>query len=303
MARLFNYIMLLDKNYKFINIFSDITEASDFCKCAQKEIEAAILNHECTRIGYFVESLVGLDDVVEAKTFDKWPVIQINKLGLIENVHKTLAEASYNYGQNIYLCARGVRRYASGFYWKTISDKFTITNFLIDKINRFVLHKEKLKYKLYRDIKTAAYDNCVTENEIYDAIFTPCEYSSSEWSYIRTTLDFEIAKESNLDDLYAENSLMQISPFDKPQCLVGNYIKKDIFLKESDNDVLMVSNDDNYNILGTFKNVHQAELETTFKNIWPCVKKKNGYKTSGGFRWMYRKDYTKLIKRLEDELF
>ena len=70
----------------------------------------------------------------------------------------------------------------------------------------------------------------------------------------------------------------------------------------SPSDVLMVTNDENYSIIDIFNNAHQAEVETGIKSIWPCVKKKKGYKTAGGFRWMYRKDYNELKKQLENEL-
>ncbi len=36
--------------------------------------------------------------------------------------------------------------------------------------------------------------------------------------------------------------------------------------------------------------------------VWMDAKKKKGYKTAGGFRWMYRKDYDELKKQLENEL-
>ena len=135
-------------------------------------------------------------------------------------------------------------------------------------------------------------------------IFTPSEYGMSEWSYVRTTLDYNDACLNGVAKIEKENSHNQHFPLENPECLVGNfkYRRKSFAIKSLLDDVLMVTNDENYNIMDTFDNVHQAEIETTFTNIWPCVKKKKGHKTAGGFRWMYRKDYDELKKQLENEL-
>lgn len=294
-------IYQFDSNYKYIGTFLWVEQAKQF-GYSVKEVAAAAFNHELTKDGYyFVSSPICNIEDVRIETTQQC-VLQINKLGLVECIHRTAADAAIDYGKGLYLCLNLLRRTAGGFYWRKVSKEYIKFLPYIDNINRYIKHTEPQtdEVTFYRDLKEASEDTLLTEDEIYDAIFTPNHYDENEWQYIRTTLDFEQLQDKSLKEIQAENSLMQLLPFNNDKCLVGNV--KRFMESYSDNDVLMLSNDDKLTVLGEFNSIHQAEIETTFTNIWPCVKKKKGHKTAGGFRWMYRKDYDELKKQLENEL-
>ncbi len=296
-------IYQLDRNYNLVSTFLSLkqTEVYGFSK---KEIAAAVLNHELTKDGFYYVN-VPTDNAGEiGPDYAKQNILQINKLGLIDTIHENIKDAVNDYGNKIYSCIKHIRNSAYGFYWTKPLPKDHTALFDETKINRFVKHIENDESVLYETIKQASEDTLLTEDEIYDMIFTPSEYGMSEWSYVRTTLNYKDACLNGVAKIEKENSHNQHFPLENPECLVGNFkFKRNSFvIKSLSDDVLMVTNDENYNIIDIFDNVHQAEVETGIKNIWPCVKKKKGSKTAGGFRWMYRKDYDELKKQLENEL-
>lgn len=295
-------IYQLDRNYNLVSTFLSLkqTEVYGYSK---KEIAAAVLNHELTKDGFYYVN-APTDDAGEiGLDYAKQNILQINKLGLVDTVYENIKDAVSDFGDKIYSCIKHVRSSAYGFYWTKPLPKDQTTLFDEAKINRFVKHVENDEVVLYESIKQASEDTLLTEDEIYDMIFTPSEYGMSEWSYVRTTLDYNDACLNGVAKIEKENSHNQHFPLENPECLVGNFkYKRNSFAINSLSDVLMVTNDESYNIIDTFDNAHQAEVETGIKSIWPCVKKKKGYKTAGGFRWMYRKDYNELKKQLENEL-
>ena len=295
-------IYQLDRNYNLVSTFLSLkqTEVYGYSK---KEIAAAVLNHELTKDGFYYVNAPTNDAGEIGLDYAKQNILQINKLGLVDTVYENIKDAVSDFGDKIYSCIKHVRSSAYGFYWTKPLPKDQTALFDEDKINRFVKHIENDEVVLYESIKQASEDTLLTEDEIYDMIFTPSEYGMSEWSYIRTTLDYNDACLNGVAKIEKENSHNQHFPLENPECLVGNFkYKRNSFAINSLSDVLMVTNDESYNIIDTFDNAHQAEVETGIKSIWPCVKKKKGYKTAGGFRWMYRKDYNELKKQLENEL-
>lgn len=295
-------IYQLDRNYNLVSTFLSLkqTEVYGYSK---KEIAAAVLNHELTKDGFYYVN-APTDDAGEiGLDYAKQNILQINKLGLVDTVYENIKDAVSDFGDKIYSCIKHVRSSAYGFYWTKPLPKDQTALFDEAKINRFVKHIENDEAVLYESIKQASEDTLLTEDEIYDMIFTPSEYGMSEWSYVRTTFDYNDACLNGVAKIEKENSHNQLFPLENPECLVGNFkYKRNSFAINSLSDVLMVTNDENYSIIDTFDNAHQAEVETGIKSIWPCVKKKKGYKTAGGFRWMYRKDYNELKKQLENEL-
>lgn len=295
-------IYQLDRNYNLVSTFLSLkqTEVYGYSK---KEIAAAVLNHELTNDGFYYVNAPTNDTGEIGLDYAKQNILQINKLGLVDTVYENIKDAVSDFGDKIYSCIKHVRSSAYGFYWTKPLPKDQTALFDEAKINRFVKHIENDEVVLYESIKQASEDTLLTEDEIYDMIFTPSEYGMSEWSYVRTTLDYNDACLNGVAKIEKENSHNQLFPLENPECLVGNFkYKRNSFAINSLSDVLMVTNDESYNIIDTFDNAHQAEVETGIKSIWPCVKKKKGYKTAGGFRWMYRKDYDKLKKQLENEL-
>ena len=295
-------IYQLDRNYNLVSTFLSLkqTEVYGYSK---KEIAAAVLNHELTKDGFYYVNAPTNDAGEIGLDYAKQNILQINKLGLVDTVYENIKDAVSDFGDKIYSCIKHVRSSAYGFYWTKPLPKDQTALFDESKINRFVKHVENDKVVLYESIKQASEDTLLTEDEIYDMIFTPSEYGMSEWSYVRTTLDYNDACLNGVAKIEKENSHNQHFPLENPECLVGNFkYKRNSFAINSLSDVLMVTNDESYNIIDTFDNAHQAEVETGIKSIWPCVKKKKGYKTAGGFRWMYRKDYDELKKQLENEL-
>ena len=295
-------IYQLDRNYNLVSTFLSLkqTEVYGYSK---KEIAAAVLNHELTKDGFYYVNAPTNDAGEIGLDYAKQNILQINKLGLVDTVYENIKDAVSDFGDKIYSCIKHVRSSAYGFYWTKPLPKDQTALFDEDKINRFVKHIENDEVVLYESIKQASEDTLLTEDEIYDMIFTPSEYGMSEWSYVRTTLDYNDACLNGVAKIEKENSHNQHFPLENPECLVGNFkYKRNSFAINSLSDVLMVTNDESYNIIDTFDNAHQAEVETGIKSIWPCVKKKKGYKTAGGFRWMYRKDYDELKKQLENEL-
>ena len=295
-------IYQLDRNYNLVSTFLSLkqTEVYGYSK---KEIAAAVLNHELTKDGFYYVNAPTNDAGEIGLDYAKQNILQINKLGLVDTVYENIKDAVSDFGDKIYSCIKHVRSSAYGFYWAKPLPKDQTALFDEAKINRFVKHIENDEVVLYESIKHASEDTLLTEDEIYDMIFTPSEYGMSEWSYVRTTLDYNDACLNGVAKIEKENSHNQHFPLENPECLVGNFkYKRNSFAINSLSDVLMVTNDESYNIIDTFDNAHQAEVETGIKSIWPCVKKKKGYKTAGGFRWMYRKDYDELKKQLENEL-
>lgn len=295
-------IYQLDRNYNLVSTFLSLkqTEVYGYSK---KEIAAAVLNHELTNDGFYYVNAPTNDAGEIGLDYAKQNILQINKLGLVDTVYENIKDAVSDFGDKIYGCIKHVRSSAYGFYWAKPLPKDQTALFDEAKINRFVKHIENDEVVLYESIKQASEDTLLTEDEIYDMIFTPSEYGMSEWSYIRTMLNYKDACLNSIAKIEKENSHNQHFPLENPECLVGNFkYKRNSFAINSLSDVLMVTNDDSYNIIDTFDNAHQAEVETGIKGIWPCVKKKKGYKTAGGFRWMYRKDYDELKKQLENEL-
>ena len=295
-------IYQLDRNYNLVSTFLSLkqTEVYGYSK---KEIAAAVLNHELTKDGFYYVNAPTNDAGEIGFDYAKQNILQINKLGLVDTVYENIKDAVSDFGDKIYSCIKHVRSSAYGFYWTKPLPKDQTALFDEAKINRFVKHIENDEVVLYESIKHASEDTLLTEDEIYDMIFTPSEYGMSEWSYVRTTLDYNDACLNGVAKIEKENSHNQHFPLENPECLVGNFkYKRNSFAINSLSDVLMVTNDESYNIIDTFDNAHQAEVETGIKSIWPCVKKKKGYKTAGGFRWMYRKDYDELKKQLENEL-
>ena len=295
-------IYQLDRNYNLVSTFLSLkqTEVYGYSK---KEIAAAVLNHELTKDGFYYVNATTDDAGEIGLDYAKQNILQINKLGLVDTVYENIKDAVSDFGDKIYSCIKHARSSAYGFYWTKPLPKDQAALFDEAKINRFVKHIENDEVVLYESIKQASEDTLLTEDEIYDMIFTPSEYGMSEWSYVRTTLDYNDACLNGVAKIEKENSHNQHFPLENPECLVGNFkYKRNSFAINSLSDVLMITNDDSYNIIGTFDNAHQAEVETGIKSIWPCVKKKKGYKTAGGFRWMYRKDYNELKKQLENEL-
>ena len=295
-------IYQLDRNYNLVSTFLSLkqTEVYGYSK---KEIAAAVLNHELTKDGFYYVNAPTNDAGEIGLDYAKQNILQINKLGLVDTIYENIKDAVSDFGDKIYSCIKHVRSSAYGFYWTKPLPKDLTALFDEDKINRFVKHVENDEIVLYESIKQASEDTLLTEDEIYDMIFTPSEYGMSEWSYVRTTLDYNDACLNGVAKIEKENSHNQHFPLENPECLVGNFkYKRNSFAINSLSDVLMVTNDESYNIIDTFDNAHQAEVETGIKSIWPCVKKKKGYKTAGGFRWMYRKDYDELKKQLENEL-
>lgn len=295
-------IYQLDRNYNLVSTFLSLkqTEVYGYSK---KEIAAAVLNHELTKDGFYYVNAPTNDAGEIGLDYAKQNILQINKLGLVDTVYENIKDAVSDFGDKIYSCIKHVRSSAYGFYWTKPLPKDQTALFDEDKINRFIKHIENDEVVLYESIKQASEDTLLTEDEIYDMIFTPSEYGMSEWSYVRTTLDYNDACLNGVAKIEKENSHNQLFPLENPECLVGNFkYKRNSFAINSLSDVLMVTNDESYNIIDTFDNAHQAEVETGIKSIWPCVKKKKGYKTAGGFRWMYRKDYNELKKQLENEL-
>ena len=295
-------IYQLDRNYNLVSTFLSLKQ-TDVYGYSKKEIAAAVLNHELTKDGFYYVNAPTNDAGEIGLDYAKQNILQINKLGLVDTVYENIKDAVSDFGDKIYSCIKHVRSSAYGFYWTKPLPKDQTALFDEDKINRFVKHVENDEVVLYESIKHASEDTLLTEDEIYDMIFTPSEYGMSEWSYVRTTLDYNDACLNGVAKIEKENSHNQHFPLENPECLVGNFkYKRNSFAINSLSDVLMVTNDDSYNIIDTFDNAHQAEVETGIKSIWPCVKKKKGYKTAGGFRWMYRKDYNELKKQLENEL-
>ena len=295
-------IYQLDRNYNLVSTFLSLkqTEVYGYSK---KEIAAAVLNHELTNDGFYYVNAPTNDAGEIGLDYAKQNILQINKLGLVDTVYENIKDAVSDFGDKIYSCIKHVRSSAYGFYWTKPLPKDQTALFDEAKINRFVKHVENDEVVLYESIKQASEDTLLTEDEIYDMIFTPSEYGMSEWSYVRTALDYNDACLNGVAKIEKENSHNQLFPLENPECLVGNFkYKRNSFAINSLSDVLMVTNDESYNIIDTFDNAHQAEVETGIKSIWPCVKKKKGYKTAGGFRWMYRKDYNELKKQLENEL-
>ena len=295
-------IYQLDRNYNLVSTFLSLkqTEVYGYSK---KEIAAAVLNHELTKDGFYYVNAPTNDAGEIGLDYAKQNILQINKLGLVDTVYENIKDAVSDFGDKIYSCIKHVRSSAYGFYWTKPLPKDQTALFDEAKINRFVKHVDNDEVVLYESIKHASEDTLLTEDEIYDMIFTPSEYGMSEWSYVRTTLDYNDACLNGVAKIEKENSHNQHFPLENPECLVGNFkYKRNSFAINSLSDVLMVTNDESYNIIDTFDNAHQAEVETGIKSIWPCVKKKKGYKTAGGFRWMYRKDYNELKKQLENEL-
>lgn len=295
-------IYQLDRNYNLVSTFLSLkqTEVYGYSK---KEIAAAVLNHELTKDGFYYVNAPTNDAGEIGLDYAKQNILQINKLGLVDTVYENIKDAVSDFGDKIYSCIKHARSSAYGFYWTKLLPKDQTALFDEAKINRFVKHIENDEVVLYESIKHASEDTLLTEDEIYDMIFTPYEYGMSEWSYVRTTLDYNDACLNGVAKIEKENSHNQLFPLENPECLVGNFkYKRNSFAINSLSDVLMVTNDESYNIIGTFDNAHQAEVETGIKSIWPCIKKKKGYKTAGGFRWMYRKDYNELKKQLENEL-
>ena len=295
-------IYQLDRNYNLVSIFLSLkqTEVYGYSK---KEIAAAVLNHELTKDGFYYVNAPTNDAGEIGLDYAKQNILQINKLGLVDTVYENIKDAVSDFGDKIYSCIKHVRSSAYGFYWTKPLPKDQTALFDKAKINRFVKHVDNDEVVLYESIKQASEDTLLTEDEIYDMIFTPSEYGMSEWSYVRTTLDYNDACLNGVAKIEKENSHNQHFPLENPECLVGNFkYKRNSFVINSPSDVLMVTNDESYNIIDTFDNAHQAEVETGIKSIWPCVKKKKGFKTAGGFRWMYRKDYDELKKQLENEL-
>ena len=295
-------IYQLDRNYNLVSTFLSLkqTEVYGYSK---KEIAAAVLNHELTKDGFYYVNAPTNDAGEIGLDYAKQNILQINKLGLVDTIYENIKDAVSDFGDKIYSCIKHVRSSAYGFYWTKPLPKDQTALFDEAKINRFVKHVENDEVVLYESIKHASEDTLLTEDEIYDMIFTPSEYGMSEWSYVRTTLDYNDACLNGVAKIEKENSHNQHFPLENPECLVGNFkYKRNSFAINSLSDVLMVTNDESYNIIDTFDNAHQAEVETGIKSIWPCVKKKKGYKTAGGFRWMYRKDYNELKKQLENEL-
>lgn len=295
-------IYQLDRNYNLVSTFLSLkqTEVYGYSK---KEIAAAVLNHELTKDGFYYVNAPTNDAGEIGLDYAKQNILQINKLGLVDTVYENIKDAVSDFGDKIYSCIKHVRSSAYGFYWTKPLPKDQTALFDEAKINRFVKHVENDEVVLYESIKQASEDTLLTEDEIYDMIFTPSEYGMNEWSYVRTTFDYNDACLNGVAKIEKENSHNQLFPLENPECLVGNFkYKRNSFAINSLSDVLMVTNDESYNIIDTFDNAHQAEVETGIKSIWPCVKKKKGYKTAGGFRWMYRKDYNELKKQLENEL-
>ena len=295
-------IYQLDRNYNLVSTFLSLkqTEVYGYSK---KEIAAAVLNHELTKDGFYYVNAPTDDAGEMGLDYAKQNILQINKLGLVDTVYENIKDAVIDFGDKIYGCIKHVRSSAYGFYWTKLLPKDQAALFDEAKINRFVKHIENDEVVLYESIKQASEDTLLTEDEIYDMIFTPSEYGMSEWSYVRTTLDYNDACLNGVAKIEKENSHNQHFPLENPECLVGNFkYKRNNFAINPLSDVLMITNDDSYNIIDTFDNAHQAEVETGIKSIWPCIKKKKGYKTAGGFRWMYKKDYDELKKQLENEL-
>lgn len=295
-------IYQLDRNYNLVSTFLSLKQAEIY-GYSKKEIAAAVLNHELTKDGFYYVNAPTNDAIEIGLDYAKQNILQINKLGLVDTVYENIKDAVSDFGDKIYSCIKHVRSSAYGFYWTKPLPKDQAALFDEAKINRFVKHVENDEVVLYESIKQASEDTLLTEDEIYDMIFTPSEYGMSEWSYVRTTLDYNDACLNGVAKIEKENSHNQHFPLENPECLVGNFkYKRNSFAINSLSDVLMVTNDENYSIIDTFDNAHQAEVETGIKSIWSCVKKKKGYKTAGGFRWMYRKDYNELKKQLENEL-
>lgn len=293
----------LDRNYNLVSTFLSLKQAEVY-GFSKKEIAAAVLNHELTKDGFYYVN-APTDNVGEiGPDYAKQNVLQINKLGLIDTIHENIKDAVNDFGNKVYSCIKHIRNSAYGFYWTKPLPKDHAALLDETKINRFVKHIENDEAVLYETIEQASEDTLLTEDEIYDMIFTPSEYGMNEWSYVRTTLNYEDACLKGVAKIEKENSHNQHFPLENPECLVGNfkYKRNSFAIKSLLDDVLMVTNDETYNVIDTFDNVHQAEVETGIKNIWPCVKKKKGSKTAGGFRWMYRKDYNELKKQLENEL-
>lgn len=296
-------IYQLDRNYNLVSTFLSLNQAEVY-GYSKKEIAAALLNHELTKDGFYYVN-APTDNIGDiSPDYAKQNILQINKLGLIDTIYENIKDAVNDFGNKIYSCIKHIRNSAYGFYWTKPLPKDHVALFDKTKINRFVKHIENDEAVLYETIEQASEDTLLTEDEIYDMIFTPSEYGMNEWSYVRTTLNYEDACLKGVAKIEKENSHNQHFPLENPECLVGNfkYKRNSFAIKSLLDDVLMVTNDENYSIIDTFDNVHQAEVETGIKNIWPCVKKKKGSKTAGGFRWMYRKDYDELKKQLENEL-
>jgi hypothetical protein len=295
-------IYQLDRNYNLISTFLSLKQAEIF-GYSKKEITAAILNHELTKDGFYYIN-APTNNIGEINPdYTKQNILQINKLGLIDTIYENIKDATIDFGDKIYSCIKHVRSSAYGFYWTKPLPKDQTAVYDEAKINRFIKHIENNESVIYETIEQASEDTLLSEDEIYDMIFTPSEYGMGEWSYIRTTFNYEDACLNGLAKIEKENSHNQFFPLENPECLVGNFkYKRNCFAINSLSDVLMITNDENNKIVDSFDNVHQAEVETGIKNIWPCVKKKKGSKTSGGFKWMYRKDYNELMKKLENEL-
>ena len=244
-------IYQLDRNYNLVSTFLSLKQ-TDVYGQSKKEIAAAVLNHELTKDGFYYVNAPTNDAGEIGLDYAKQNILQINKLGLVDTVYENIKDAVSDFGDKIYSCIKHVRSSAYGFYWTKPLPKDQTALFDEAKINRFVTHVENDEVVLYESIKHASEDTLLTEDEIYDMIFTPSEYGMSEWSYVRTTLDYNDACLNGVAKIEKENSHNQLFPLENPECLVGNFkYKRNSFAINSLSDVLMVTNDESYNIIDT----------------------------------------------------
>lgn len=289
-------ILQFDLDYNLTGIFPNIDYIGLF-GFSKKEVMAAILNHEYTKQGYYY---VVSPMQQEYNTLnDKYKlVLQINKVGLIHNIYTNASDAILNYGNMIYNCFKPeYKHYAYGFYWaKSVTDR-SFKIFDICRINRFILHtNEDGSTLLFRNIKHASEYYEISEDEIYDKLFTPTEcYRKNEWQFIRTFNNYDDACCRSIDTLLSVNSLNFEDPFSDISCLVRKNDTLKTKEKPSDKDILMIDKD-YFEIKRVFLNANEAKRKTGISNIWLCLKHVNGHKTAGGYRWMYRKEYNDLME-------
>lgn len=276
-------IHVFNKDYIYETTYLHYSEAKLFGR-SEKEVIAAVLNHELTADGhYYIQSPCKDLNELQPDKVQKY-ILQINKLGLVEFIYDSQSSAISDYSSSV---SRGIKMSSPscGYYWRKIFSKASFKP--VNKINRFIKHNVNDEIMFYKDLKSASEDTLLSEQEIYDSIFTAteCYNKNNEWSYIRTTYDFEELTNKDIKDIEAENTMLCFKPQPNDFCMVN--------VKKSTREILMISKDGN--IVNTFTSINQAQLKTGIYNIWPCVNHIGKHKTAGGYYWKFKDEYEDTI--------
>ena len=147
-----------------------------------------------------------------------------------------------------------------------------------------ILNNRVPQKKSFFQIEICTFLVIVVNIKLY-AVCAECYNKNNEWSYIRTTYNFEELTNKDIKDIEAENTMLCFKPQPNDFCMVN--------VKKSTREILMISKDGN--IVNTFTSINQAQLKTGIYNIWPCVNHIGKHKTAGGYYWKFKDEYEDTI--------